>query len=434
MNKEHIAIELEACKIISNSKDPKMLEQLDIEWFTFPSCKFALEIWKKDYSYLSFVNFSAYVKENNIPLSKMDIQELYEYPFEADTLDNCISVIKRKYRQRLIDKKITEVKSRIYSMSPEESEIELMTYFKENDLSDKQTNRLIIDVDEDGEESIIDLGKGRPEFEEIVPMKKTLITLMGDSGHLKSGQALDISIRFIKNNPLKKVIFFSKEMEFKEVQARIYAICLGVGYKSILKRKYPDGTKIEMERLTERMVHEHPDVVANLIVKSPQEFSRNSDIAKIITNEEPDIFVLDFLQWYAQMAAGNDANQQNKNVMETAAFLKNISQITNTLCIALSQLRKKSDSRITNFPRLDDMEWSGLTKQISHSVGCLFWPHKLKLEAEKSFYIISWQKVRNGETFNEFAHLNPETSKFTYPHPPATNAQLRTIRKNYLKM
>lgn len=434
MNSEHISIEIEACKLISNSKDPKLLEQLDIDWFTYPACRFALEVWKKDYNNLSFVNFSAHVKEQNIPLSKVDIQELYDYPFENNTLDQCIKVIKRKYRQRMINIKMVDISKRIYSMSPEETEVELMTYFKDNDLTDRQSNRLIIDVDDDGEESIINIGPKRPEFEEIVPMKKTLITLMGDSGHLKSGQALDICYKFIKQNPGKKAVFFSKEMEFKEVQARIYAICLGIGYKFILKRKMPDGTKIEMERLTDRMIMEHPDIIANLIVKSPQEFSKNADIAKVLTNEEPDIFVLDFLQWYAQMAAGNDAKEQNKNVMETAAFLKNISQITNTLCIALSQLRKKSDSRITTFPRLDDMEWSGLTKQISHSVGCLFWPYKLNKLAEQTFYIISWQKVRNGETFSELASLDAATSRFTYPHPPAFNAQARVLREGYFKM
>jgi replicative DNA helicase len=119
------------------------------------------------------------------------------------------------------------------------------------------------------------------------------------------------------------------------------------------------------------------------------------------------------------MSAGNNAEMQNKNVMEAIATIKILTEVTNSLGIVLSQLRKKNDNRQTHFPRVDDLEWSGLTKQISDVVGLCFWAWKINSDtAQMNWYTVSWQKVRDADPFNEVLWVMPEICDFKrHPQP-----------------
>lgn len=435
MNKSDIVIELELIRIVTSEQNVKLLEQLESKWFEYLQIRTAIEIWKIDHRNLNYSNFCSFAREKQYNLSKIDMEELYLPPHANSHYETCIDILKRKWRQREISEFLTNMSNRIYDMSPEESHLELITYFQNQELLEQKKNKRITeDFTDENVELIVLGGKSRPELDEIVPLKGSVITLAGDSGHHKSNQLLDMLLRFLDNNPTKKAVFFSKEMEFKEVQARLYANRLEYDFKSILKRKdRHNGSKIDVDKLTADMEKYHQHICENFIVISPQEFQSNSDIARILMQYEPDVWGLDFLQWYAQVQAGNAA-EQNRNVMETIAFSKTISQVTNSLGIILSQVRKRSDFRTKVFPRIDDIEWSGLTKQISHSIGMCFWPYKHENKSEKNWYVTSWQKVRNGDLFNEPAWIDPEMCKFKYPHPPSLNEQQRRQRINYLEM
>ncbi len=418
MRDKDVVVELEAIKLVANSKDPKMVTQLDENWFTYYPCKQAIRIWKADPRNFEFINFSAYANEKNFSLTKTEKEEIYEFPVASDDLNSCIKIIRRKYRQRLIDSKLEDVRKRIYTMSPEEAEVELMTYFKNEEIVERRDRRRVTDNFEQLNEDLVILGGSiRPALDNIMPIKKTIITLGADSGHHKSNSALEILILFIKNNPNKVASFFSFEMDFKEVQARIYSKCLQIDLKSIMRRKNADGSKLEVERLTDRMLNEHPEIVENLIIYDAQDFKKTSDISRLLIQDEPDIWSLDFLQYFAQMTADNNASEQNKNVMETIAFTKNIAQVTNSLGIVLSQIKKMQETRLRHFPRINDLEWSGLTKQISHSIAMCWWGYKHNAEtAPKDFYIMSWQKVRNGDLQSEEMRVIPEMCSFGYPY------------------
>lgn len=418
MNRADLSVELETIRIVGNSKNPKLVEQLDEKWFTYLPCRHAITIWKADYRNFEFINFSAYNQEKSFGLTKVAIEEVYEYPMSNSELTDCISIVKRKYRQRLISEKMEEIQGKIFSMSPEETEVELMTYFKNEEVVERPVRRMITDdFEQDNKDLIVIGGTIRPELDDIMPLKKTIITIGADSGHHKSNQAIDMLVLFIQNNPGKKAAFFSFEMDFEEARARLYSKCLKIDLKSIMRRKNKDGSKLEVERLTERMYKEHPLVVSNFLLYDAQDFKKNSDISRILIQEEPVVWALDYLQYYAQMQAENNASEQNKNVMETIAFTKTIAQITNSLGIDLSQIKKFSDTRVTQFPRINDLEWSGLTKQISHSIAMCFWPYKhypkeVKNLSLDDYYMCAWQKVRNGELWTEELKVTPETCSF----------------------
>lgn len=435
MKSEDISVELETIRIAANSKDPKLVAQLNPDWFTYLPCKHAINIWSTNPKNFEYINFSAFNNENSYGMSKLDMQEVYEYPMNNSDIYDCIKIVKRKYRQRLISSKITDIQKRIFSMSPEEAEVELMSYFKNEEIIERQERRKITDnFTQENSDLMVIGGSIRPELDDIMPLKKTIITIGADSGHHKSNQAIDMLVLYIKNNPGRKAAFFSYEMDFEEARARLYSKCLKVDLKSVLKRKHKDGSIIDVERLTDEMHRLHPDVVENFLLYDAQDFKKTSDISRILIQEEPDIWALDYLQYFAQMQAGNNASEQNKNVMETIAFTKTIAQITNSLGIDLSQIKKFSDSRVTVFPRINDLEWSGLTKQISHSIMMCFWPFKHNESAIKNFYIGSWQKVRNGELWTETSKVIPELCSFEYPYnKKGLTIQDLTQIKNYTK-
>jgi replicative DNA helicase len=434
MNIANHGAELELVRLLAGNKDFKLLSQIEQKWFDNTYCNHAIEIWKQSRSF-DYLTFSKYALDGNYNIPKLEIQCMYEQPHIYSEFDAAVAVVRSKHQQRELNAKLIEISQKVFNSDPAELELELIQYFKDQEYRELENHRKITDGLQQDNPGLLTIGGTiRPMFDEIVPLRKTLLTLVADSGHHKTNQVIDLLILNIINNPTEKSLFFSKEMDFDEVQARIYSKLLSIPLKPIMRRKYPDGTKIDVDVLSKRIESEFPNIVSNLIVIDPQEFKVNSDIGRLIIKHNPSLWALDYLQYYAQEQAGNAA-EQNRNVMEAAAFCKNIAQITNSFGIPLSQVKKRSEFRLSLFPRIDDMEWSGLTKQISHSIGMCFWPYKHDDKAMKNYYCISYQKVRNGDLFTEEIEVFPETCSFKYPFDKTLlSHQERQQILNYYKM
>lgn len=347
------------------------------------------------------------------------IEEIYrENNIAEQDLITCIDVIEEKYRLRMIEGKLADIQQRIYqSKSVENIQLELISYFSENISKPDKMKSLVEDFDE-ANNDLIEFGGARPALNDIIPIRQSIITIGGDSAHHKTNQLTDILLKGLlfnsKKNPNFKVMMFSSEMSWKRIRDRIFAKLLHIPLTTITKRK-----EINVKEITKRFEEEYPEVVSNFLLVSPSQFKTASDLSKFVIKHKPDIWGLDFLQYFAQMSAGNNAEMQNKNVMETIATMKVLVENTNSLGIIISQVRKKSEQRLVQFPRVDDLEWSGLTKQISNSIGMCFWPYRLRQdEAEKNWYTVSWQKVRDNEPFNEVLWVEPEFCDFKpWPTP-----------------
>jgi replicative DNA helicase len=161
----------------------------------------------------------------------------------------------------------------------------------------------------------------------------------------------------------------------------------------------------------------YPYLEQNFIIVDGTKFRNATDVSRIINTFRPTVWGLDYIQYFAQISAGN-ALEQNRNVMEVMATMKVLTETTDSLGIMLSQLRKKDKNSLIHFPRVDDLEWSGLIKQLSRNIGICFWPYKIKQTADINWFTVSWQKVRYGKLFNEVFKVYPEYCNFElHPRP-----------------
>ena len=132
-------------------------------------------------------------------------------------------------------------------------------------------------------------------------------------------------------------------MSWGRIRDRIFAKLLHIEHDKIKRRQ------IRVHEVLDLYKTDFPQIESNFILIDPKQFRTVSDLSRLIIQYKPDIWGLDFLQYFAQMSAGNNAEMQNKNVMEAIATIKILTEVTNSLGIVLSQLRKKNDQRQTHF-------------------------------------------------------------------------------------
>lgn len=420
----NVEAELTILKYLCVNHDPGIISTLSRDWFYSSEHKVILDILQSNGKRLTYAEFSNIADSKYSKLIEVWLkQELFKPDSKSISLEecnSCINIIEDKYKLRLIEEKLLSIRDKLYQGTPSEVETELITYFHNN-----HSNRESIkNLDEDFNAENLDLIEfngdekfGRPGLNRLGALRSTVITIGGDSAHHKTNQLLDILINALiynfPKNPDFKVMMFSGEMSWGRIRDRIFSKLLHIEHDKIKRRQ------IEVHEALDLFRTNFPQIQSNFKLIDPKQFRSVSDLSRWVVQFKPDIWGLDFLQYFAQMSAGNNAEMQNKNVMESIATIKILTEVTNSLGIVLSQLRKKNDQRQTHFPRIDDLEWSGLTKQISDVVGMCFWPYKIQPgTAQKNWYVISWQKVRDAEPFNEVLWVDPEFCDFKrHPTP-----------------
>jgi replicative DNA helicase len=424
-------VDIQLLRILAHSQDPKLLTVIDLKKLPDGFTKDVISTWKNT-NKMDYVTTAMLLKSPAMQGERL--RSIYdEKPYDYINFESLVQNINTRYSQRMIKEKLEQVMKKISNTKPEELELELVQFFQEGDFYEKKQSRKITDgYTEDDSEIVLTIGgAGRTGIDNLIPLRGSVITIGADSGHHKTNQAIDICLRFLDNNPTKKVVFLSMEMTFKEIQARVFANRLGLNVRSILTKKPIVGSTLTPEQIQDAIFKDHPHIVENFTVLDLSEVKNATDISNAFLNHKPDVWALDFIQWASMQ--GNDPEAQNANVMGMVAFSKAAATINNSFGVLLSQI-KKIDSRLTQFPRLNDLEWSGLLKQISHAIGMCFWPHKIRQSALRDWYAVSWQKSRNSDMFTETAQVNPELCRFTYPYPLPGSLQMRNEIKSYFSM
>ena len=410
--------EIQAIRYVSKRKDKVILATLVPDWFSETPRNLVIA-WLKNESLLSRTNLETYSAEQSLPFGQffpsLDIifGEPRDEPFE-DT----IKILEVKYSQRKLESVMKQITTVLFETDPMESAMKINDLIMQLTVNSRVQIRRIGDNISDEPVDLIKFSDSRrPKLNKLLIGRKNMIVIGGDSGMHKSNQAIDIIDAAVEHNviELKNPNFigqlFSKEMDYEEVEDRLVAKKMGWPLEDVTTKKgkwdkgkvddyFQDPTKLKYIR-------------DNFLVLGPEEFHNESDIIRSLVQTKASIWSLDFLQYYAQMASGNNASEQNVNVMRAIAFSKAIVQLTKTLGVIVSMVKKKAESRLSHFPRLDDLEWSGLTKQLAHSIGMCFWPYKIDQRKEKYVYFLSWQKVRKNDLFNEMLVLDPTIAKFT---------------------
>jgi replicative DNA helicase len=199
--------------------------------------------------------------------------------------------------------------------------------------------------------------------------KGNVITIDGDSGHLKTTIAIDMAFRMLDEDPKLRIGIFSKEMLCEELMRKIICRQCRLSMKEVLSRQY---SKAEVRKI---VAEYEPIASGRLSLVDPYNFSGVSDIAKIQFVHKFDVWFLDFIQ-LLEFGGGNSSSDVNVSIMQNMKQLKNLSVNTKTLGIVLSQIKKGVELRRTKIPTVNDLEWSGTIKQLSSYVLISYFPIK----------------------------------------------------------
>ena len=244
----------------------------------------------------------------------------------------------------------------------------------------------------------------------------TVITIGGDSGHMKTTLAIDMAFRMLEEDDKIRIGIFSKEMLSEELMRKIICRQCNLSMQQILTQQF-DKTTIR------KILMDYEPLRNNrLVLIDPSNFSRVGDIAKIQFAHKFDVWFLDFIQLldFPMSRGGDPSSAMNASVMQNMKELKSLSVSTKTLGVILSQLKKGVELRRSKIPTVGDLEWSGTIKQLSSYVFLSYYPMKYYNVqtipglgvVPKDLYYILGEKTRFSSDLRVPMKVNAEFGKF----------------------
>ncbi len=235
-----------------------------------------------------------------------------------------------------------------------------------------------------------------------------IITIAGDSGHLKTTLALDTAFRMAEINPSTKIGIFSKEMLAGElVKKQISRIC-GIPTSKIFSQEYDkEFVKKEMMKIPAWRDD-------RIKIISPNLFTGIPDIARIQSTERFDIWFLDFIQLLEFSRSVSSSSDYNVQVGQNMRNLQSLALMTKSVGVVLSQVKKGIEYREIKKPSISDIEWSGLIKQLSSYIFFSYYPGKYYgwNKMPKDHYYLLGEKTRFAETFTYPMMVDAEHGRF----------------------
>lgn len=222
-----------------------------------------------------------------------------------------------------------------------------------------------------------------------------LITIAGDSGHLKTTLALDKAFKMAELNPKIKVGIFSKEMLATDLMKKQISRICKIPISKIFSQEYDkDYVRNEMMK-----VPAWRDDRIRII--NPNSFNGVGDIAKIQLANNFDVWFLDFIQLLEFSKAVSNSSDYNIQIGQNMRNLQSLALATKSVGIILSQVKKGIEHRKSKKPTISDIEWSGLIKQLSSYIFFSYYPGKyygFDVIPEDHYYLIA-EKTRFAESF-----------------------------------
>ena len=235
-----------------------------------------------------------------------------------------------------------------------------------------------------------------------------LITIAGDSGHMKTTLALEKAFRMAEVNPKAKIGIFSKEMLATELIKKQIARVCNIPIRQIFKqdydKEYVKAKMMEIDAWRENRVK----------IINPNSFSGVIDIAKIQMTQRFDIWFLDFIQLLEFAKTAATSSDYNVQIGQNMRNLQSLALATKSVGVILSQVKKGIEHRKTKRPTISDIEWSGLIKQLSSYIFFSYYPGKyygFEAMPENLYYLIA-EKTRFAESFIYPLEAIPEFGTF----------------------
>lgn len=222
-----------------------------------------------------------------------------------------------------------------------------------------------------------------------------IITIAGDSGHLKTTLALDKAFKMAERNPTIKVGIFSKEMLATDLMKKQIARICGIPTSLIFSQRY------DKEFVRKKMMEIEAWRENRIRIINPNSFSGVSDIARIQMTHRFDVWFLDFIQLLEFAKAASNSSDYNIQIGQNMRNLQSLALATKSVGIVLSQVKKGIEHRRVMKPTVSDIEWSGLIKQLSSYIFFSYYPGKyygFNAIPADHYYLIA-EKTRFAESF-----------------------------------
>jgi replicative DNA helicase len=235
-----------------------------------------------------------------------------------------------------------------------------------------------------------------------------IITIAGDSGHMKTTLALDKSFRIAEANPNIKVAIFSKEMLATDLMKKQISRICGIPTSKIFGQDY------DKEYVKKKMMAVEPWCNNRIRIINPNSFSGVVDIAKIQMTYKFDVWFLDFIQLLEFAKTASNSSDYNIQIGQNMRNLQALALATKSVGIILSQVKKGIEHRKVRKPTVSDIEWSGLIKQLSSYIFFSYYPGKyygFDVIPDDYYYLIA-EKTRFAENFIYPMKVNPELGYF----------------------
>jgi replicative DNA helicase len=235
-----------------------------------------------------------------------------------------------------------------------------------------------------------------------------LITIAGDSGHMKTTLALEKSFRIAEANPNIKVGIFSKEMLATDLMKKQISRICGIPINKIFSQDY------DKNYVREKMMEVEPWASNRIRIINPNSFSGVADIARIQMTYRFDVWFLDFIQMLEFAKTAQNSSDYNIQIGQNMRNLQALALATRSVGIILSQVKKGIEFRKAKKPTVSDIEWSGLIKQLSSYIFFSYYPGKyygFDVLPPDYYYLIA-EKTRFAEQFTYPLKVNPTYGYF----------------------
>jgi len=396
---------------IPKEKKLQVVQLLSPEVFTDAKLQAVFSIIKFDNVFDKILLYEkAHTEKKAQQLDRIDVFQIDEFVTQEDA-DSYIEIISDKYQKR----KIYEFGKTIQTTMLEGGDQFKVALEAQSVLSSMgsrrklETNQELLDrvLNEKPGDVLL---TGYKQIDKFIGgyARGMIITIAGDSGHMKTTLALDKSFRIAEANKDIKVAIFSKEMLASElVKKQISRIC-GIPTAKIFSQEY------DKDFVRKKMMEIEPWANDRIRIINPNSFSGVTDIARIQMTYRFDVWFLDFIQLLEFAKTATNSSDYNIQIGQNMRNLQALALATKSVGIILSQVKKGIEFRKSKKPTVSDIEWSGLIKQLSSYIFFSYYPGKYYGfdVLPPDYYFLIAEKTRFAEQFTYPMKVDPALGIF----------------------
>lgn len=396
---------------IPKEKKYQIVQLLTPDFFTEPKARSIFSIMKDDNVFDKIILYEkASTGKKALGLSATDVMEIDDF-VTTEEAESYIEIISDKFQKR----KIYDFGKRVQQQMLEGGDQFQVALEAQSVLSSMGSKRKL-ETNQELLEEVLNEKSGdvlKTGFKHIDKFlggyaRGMLITIAGDSGHMKTTLALEKSFRIAEANPNIKVGIFSKEMLATDLMKKQISRICGIPINKIFSQDYDKGY------VREKMMEVEPWASNRIRIINPNSFSGVADIARIQMTYRFDVWFLDFIQMLEFAKTAQNSSDYNIQIGQNMRNLQALALATRSVGVILSQVKKGIEFRKAKKPTVSDIEWSGLIKQLSSYIFFSYYPGKyygFDVLPPDYYYLIA-EKTRFAEQFTYPLKVNPQYGYF----------------------